>query len=159
MEVCDDSQEQPEYTGDASIFFTWCLILPTAALACSLALFWLAAGPDSTGILSLKMIDDFIRYYDRLLIFIAVVTGSLSFGIGKNIILTLAGIILPHGLPELLVFSLAGAAGMEITRKMLSKGRTKLFSVKLLGLLLLLTAGCAFVEVYFTPKVFAFFIS
>lgn len=202
-----------------SIFFVWCLLLPTAVLIFTLAVIWLFTGSDSNGILSLNMINDFLRYYDRhrldegmqiflnnylavlvvvyftpatlwlrhlwhryrskketavttfekiiLYLFpafflvrqainIAVVTGNLSFGIGKNLILTLAGIILPHGLPELLVFSLAGAVGMEFTRGLLSaKDQTRLISAKLLGLLMLLTAGCAFVEVYFTPKVFA----
>lgn len=87
---------------------------------------------------------------------IAVITDNLSLDIGKSVFLTLAGIILPHGLPELLVFSFAGAIGMEITRRLLSiQGSTKLFNAKLLVLLLFLTAGSAFVEVYFTPKIFA----
>lgn len=201
-----------------SIFFIWCLMLPTAALVFSLAVLWLFNGDNSAGNLTENMIKSFLQYYDnngmrewiriflnnylavlvivyftpmvlwlrylwqvirkkessvtvfekvilylfpalflvRQAVNIAVITDDFSFDIGKNVLLTLAGIILPHGLPELLVFSLAGAVGMEITRKLLSiKENTRLFNAKLLGLLLLLTAGSAFVEVYFTPKVFA----
>ena len=201
-----------------SIFFVWCLFLPTAALAFSLAMLWLFNGHNSAGNLTENMVNSFLQYYDnngmrewmriflnnylavlvivyftpivlwlrylwqvfrkqqssvtffekvilylfpalflvRQAVNIAVMTDNLSFDIGKNVLLTLAGIILPHGLPELLVFSLAGAVGMEITRRLLSiRENTRLFNVKLLGLLLILTAGSAFVEVYFTPKVFA----
>lgn len=201
-----------------SIFFVWCLMLPTAALVFSLSMLWFFNSHSGAGSLTENMINSFLRYYDnngmrewmriflnnylavlvivyftpivlwlrclwqvfrkkesnvsafekvilylfpalflvRQAVNIAVITDNLSFDIGKNVLLTLAGIILPHGLPELLVFSLAGAVGMEITRRLLSiQGRTRLFNAKLLGLLLFLTAGSAFVEVYFTPKVFA----
>ena len=200
-----------------SVFFVWCLMLPTAALVFSLITLWFFNGHNSTGILTENMINSFLQYYDnnrlregiriflnnylavlvivyftpvvlwlryswqvyrknqtsvtvfekvilylfpalflvRQAVNIAVITGNLSFEIGKSMLVTLAGIILPHGLPELLVFSFAGAVGMEITRRLLSvRGRTKLLDSKLLGLLLFLTAGSALVEVYFTPKVF-----
>lgn len=205
-----------------SIFFVWCLMMPTAALVFSLAVLWFFNGHNGTGNLTQNMISSFLQYYDnngahewmriflnnylavlvivyftpvvlwlryfwqvyrkkqtsvtvfekvilylfpalflvRQAINIAVITDDLSFDIGKNVLLTLAGIILPHGLPELLVFSLAGAVGMEITRRLLSlQDGSGLFNVKLLGLLLFLTAGSAFVEVYFTPKVFAILMS
>lgn len=201
-----------------SIFFMWCLMLPSAALVFSLAMLWLFNGHNSAGNLKENMVRSFLQYYDnnrmrewmriflnnylavlvivyftpivlwlrclwqvfrkkessvtvfekvilylfpalflvRQAVNIAVITDDLSFDIGKNVLLTLAGIILPHGLPELLVFSLAGAVGMEITRRLLSiQESTRLFNAKILGLLLFLTAGSAFVEVYFTPKVFA----
>jgi len=184
-----------------SVFFVWCLMLPTAALVFSLITLWFFNGHNSTGILTENMIRIFLNNYLAVLVIvyftpvvlwlryswqvyrknqtsvtvfekvilylfpalflvrqavnIAVITGNLSFEIGKSMLVTLAGIILPHGLPELLVFSFAGAVGMEITRRLLSvRGRTKLLDSKLLGLLLFLTAGSAFVEVYFTPKVF-----
>jgi hypothetical protein len=87
---------------------------------------------------------------------IAVISSGLSGYINKNVIITLTGIILPHGLPELLAFSVAGAIGMEVTRKMLfSQSSGRLVSGKVMILLGLFTALCAFMEVYFTPKIFA----
>ncbi|PKM83418.1 MAG: hypothetical protein CVU89_01350 [Firmicutes bacterium HGW-Firmicutes-14] len=87
---------------------------------------------------------------------IAVISSGLSGYINKNVIITLAGIVLPHGLPELLAFSIAGAIGMEVTRKILfSSSSGKLVSGNVLILLCLFTALCAFMEVYFTPKIFA----
>lgn len=201
-----------------SVFFVWCLMMPTAALIFSLVVLWFFNDRNIPGTLTENMIYSFLQYYDnnrlhegvriflnnylavlvivyftpvvlwlrylwqvyrkkqasistfeksilylfpalfliRQAVNIAVVTDNLSLEIGKSVILTLAGIILPHGLPELLVLSIAGAVGMEITRRLLTmEGGTRLFNAKLMGLLLFLTAGSAFVEVYFTPKVFA----
>ena len=91
---------------------------------------------------------------------IAIIANSLASHINKNVIVTLTGIILPHGLPELLAFSLAGAVGMEVTRKLLfSTSQGRLVSGKVLGSLVVFIALCAFLEVYFTPKVFAVIMS
>ena len=87
---------------------------------------------------------------------IAIILNGTSTSISKNVLLTFAGIILPHGLPELLAVSLAGAIGMEVTRKVLfSNVSGPLVKGRVLGLLGLFTALCAFIEVYFTPKIFS----
>ncbi len=86
---------------------------------------------------------------------IAITVNALSVQINKNVVITLAGIILPHGLPELLAFSLAGAIGMEVTRKMLSTASGTLVNMQVMCLLCIFTALCAFLEVSFTPRVFA----
>ncbi len=92
----------------------------------------------------------------RQAINIAIIIKDLSGIINKNIVITLAGIILPHGLPELLAFSLAGAIGMGVTRKLLfTPVSGRLVGGKALGILLIFIASCAFLEVYLTPRVFA----
>ncbi len=87
---------------------------------------------------------------------IAVILNGTSASISKSVLLTFTGIILPHGLPELLAVSLAGAIGMEVTRKVLYANVSgPLVKSGVLGLLCVFTALCAFVEVYFTPKIFS----
>ncbi|MBU7008404.1 stage II sporulation protein M [Phosphitispora fastidiosa] len=87
---------------------------------------------------------------------IAVILNGTSTSISKNVMLIFTGIILPHGLPELLAVSLAGAIGMEVTRRVLfSNVSGPLVKARVLGLLGVFTALCAFVEVYFTPKIFS----
>lgn len=96
----------------------------------------------------------------RQAINVALVLNNFSANINKSVVVTLAGIILPHGLPELISFSLAGAVGMEVTRKLLFSSSTgKLVGLKELGLLLFLTASCAFLEVFLTPRVFMLLMS
>ena len=91
----------------------------------------------------------------RQAVTIALIINSMSASISKNILVTFLGIILPHGLPELVAVSMAGALGMEVTRKVLfSSASGRLVNGRILGLLCLFTALCAFVEVYFTPKIF-----
>jgi len=91
----------------------------------------------------------------RQAVYMASILSGFSVSIDKNALLILAGILLPHGLPELLAFSMAGALGMEVTGKLLSAiSPGKLVRMRTLGLLLLATVFCAFVEVYFTPRIF-----
>lgn len=99
----------------------------------------------------------------RQAVYIALASCELASQIGRNVVITMIGIILPHGIPEFLVFSLAGAVGMEVTRKALTvsqgKGLTvlpdKAVSSYTLGVLASAVAACALVEVCLTPKVFA----
>lgn len=96
----------------------------------------------------------------RQAVSIAFVLNNLSWQINKNVILTFMGIILPHGFPELLAFSLAGAVGMEVTRKLLLSPSTEgIVSARTLSVLLVFIAFCAYVEVYLTPKFFALIMS
>ncbi|WP_418791619.1 stage II sporulation protein M [Phosphitispora sp. TUW77] len=113
--------------------------------------------------------DDEISSFEKVLLYlfpavflirqavnIAINLNGTSANISQNILLTFVGIILPHGLPELLVVSLAGAMGMEVTRKVFFTYTSgPLVKGWVLGLLGLLTALCALVEVYFTPKIFS----
>jgi hypothetical protein len=84
----------------------------------------------------------------------------LSERINENIIVTMIGVILPHGLPELIAFSITGAIAMGVTKKIISSGSSgKPINLNIVGLLCILTGLCAFVEVYFTPKIFALIMS
>jgi len=91
---------------------------------------------------------------------IAVIINGMAASINKNVILMFTGIVLPHGLPEFLVFCVAGAVGMEVTHKMLfSDSPGQIISGRVMLGLLVLIGACAFLEVYFTPRIFAALMS
>lgn len=101
-----------------------------------------------------------ILFLIRQAVNIALILNNFSGQIDKNIYLTLAGIIMPHGIPELLVFSLVGALGMEVTRRHLSDPESGgLVRGGALGMMSVLVALCAFIEVYFTPRVFVYLMN
>jgi len=90
---------------------------------------------------------------------IAVVLSGLAGPMSKNILVSFAGLILPHGLPELAAFSLAGALGMEVTHKLFnSVDSGRVVNARVLVILTTVFAFCAFLEVYFTPRVFALLV-
>lgn len=86
---------------------------------------------------------------------IALVVSDLSGRIQKDMVLTFLGIIFPHGFPELVALGMAGAVGMEVTRRYVTKQGEKTPELKVLLFLIFAIAACAFLEVRFTPLVFA----
>lgn len=96
-----------------------------------------------------------IIFLTRDAIRIALVVSDLSSRIQKDVILTFLGIIFPHGFPELVALGLAGAVGMEVTRRFLVKAEEKTPGFKVILFLISCIAAAAYLEVRFTPEVFA----
>lgn len=86
---------------------------------------------------------------------IALTVSDVSSQIQKDMFLTFLGIIFPHGLPELVALGLAGAVGMEVTRRHVTNHAEKTPGLKVILFLIFLIGAAAFLEVRFTPVVFA----
>ncbi|HWI55521.1 MAG TPA: stage II sporulation protein M [Desulfobacteria bacterium] len=86
---------------------------------------------------------------------IALIVSDLSGKIHKDMIFTFLSIIFPHGFPELVALGMAGAVGMEVTRRHVTKQGEKTPELKVLLFLLFCFGAAAYLEVRFTPLVFA----
>lgn len=86
---------------------------------------------------------------------IALIISDLAERIQKDMIITFLGIIFPHGFPELVALGMAGAVGMEVTRRHIMRQGEKTPQLKVLLFLILCIGAAAFLEVRFTPLVFA----
>lgn len=90
---------------------------------------------------------------------IGIILSGLAGDMSKNIVIAFTGLILPHGLPELAAFSMAGALGMAVTRELIkARPSERLIKGRILALLTAAIAFCAFLEVFLTPKVFALLV-
>lgn len=86
---------------------------------------------------------------------IALIVSDLAGQIQRDIFVTFFGIIFPHGFPELVALGLAGAVGMEVTRRHITKHGEKTPEIKILLFLIFCVGAAAYLEVLFTPMVFA----
>lgn len=100
-----------------------------------------------------------VLFLIREAIRIALTVSDLSGQIDRGVIVTFLGIIFPHGLPEFLALSVAGAIGMEVTRRCFSSSTDRMPGVKQVALLIIFIGFCAFLEVYLTPRIFALLLS
>lgn len=101
-----------------------------------------------------------VMFLVREAVRIAMLVNGLSLQINKSLVLTFSGMLLPHGLPELIAFSVAGAFGMEVTKHCLTEPSFERAVGSRKIVLLIVTIGlCAYLEVSFTPRVFAILMS
>ena len=100
-----------------------------------------------------------VLFLIREAIRIALTVSDLSGQIDRGVIITFFGIIFPHGLPEFLALSVAGAMGMEVTRRCFSSAPGRTPGIKQVSLLIIFIGFCAFLEVHLTPRVFALLLS
>lgn len=100
-----------------------------------------------------------VLFLIREAIRIALIVSDLSGQIDRGVIITFFGIIFPHGLPEFLALSVAGAMGMEVTRRCFSSTSGRTPGMKQVIVLIIFIGFCAFLEVHLTPKVFALLLS
>lgn len=90
---------------------------------------------------------------------IALTVSDLSGQIDRGVLITFFGIIFPHGLPEFLALSVAGAMGMEVTKRCFYSVSGTMPGVKQVVGLIIFIGFCAFLEVKLTPRVFALLLS